>query len=223
MPAAAIATAATRRRLTLVARAVFASVYAAAAAALLCAAPAHAEQADRDKPINVEADNMTYDDLHQVNVLTGNVVITKGTIIIRGNRVEIRQDPQGYQYATSFAGTVPAYFRQKRDVGNEYVEGHGQRIDYDGKNDITTLTTRADVRRLQGLSTVLDEVHGSVIRYDGQRDFYTATSGQDASSPGNPTGRVRATLAPRNITGAPLDGAPTRLAPAPTPGNQETQ
>jgi lipopolysaccharide export system protein LptA len=88
------------------------------------------------------------------------------------------------------------------------------RIDYDGKQDLTTLTTRAVVRRLVGLTTIQDEVHGSVITYDGQKDFYTAKAGPDVAGPGNPTGRVRAMLAPRNGGAAPLSGAPATLTPS---------
>lgn len=177
--------------------------------------PAHAERADRDKPLNVEADNMTYDDLKQVNVFTGHVVATKGTIVIKADHVEVKQDPQGYQYATgTMTGHGLAYFRQKRDGVDEYIDGTAERIDYDGKQDLTTLTTNATVRRLQGLSTVMDQVHGSVITYDGQKDFYTARAGKDVAGPGNPTGRVRAMLAPRNGAPAPLGGASATLVPA---------
>lgn len=191
---------------------------AALVVALACAgaAPgAYAEHADRDKPLNVEADNMTYDDLKQVNVFTGHVVATKGTIVIKGDRVEVRQDPQGYQYATGTStGGGLSYFRQKRDGIDEYIEGTAQRIDYDGKQDLTTLKTNATVRRLQGLSTLMDQVHGSVITYDGQKDFYTASAGKDVAAPGNPSGRVRAMLAPRNGAPAPLEGGPATLQPA---------
>jgi lipopolysaccharide export system protein LptA len=181
------------------------------------AAPlAHAERADRGKPLNIEADNMTYDDLKQINVFTGHVVATKGTIVIRADRVEVTQDPQGYQYAVgTSSGKDLAYFRQKRDGVNEYVEGTAERINYDGKQDLTTLTTNATVRRLQGLSTLMDEVHGSVITYDGQNDFYTAKAGKDVVSPGNPTGRVRAMLSPQSGGPAPLSGASATLAPSP--------
>jgi lipopolysaccharide export system protein LptA len=176
---------------------------------------AHAERADRDKPLNIEADNMTYDDLKQLNIFTGHVVATKGTIVIKADRVEVRQDPQGYQYATgTSAGKNLSYFRQKRDGVDEYIDGNAERIDYDGKQDLTTLTTRATVRRLQGLSTLMDEVHGSVITYDGQNDFYTAKAGKDVAGPGNPSGRVRAMLAPRSGGPAPLAGASATLAPS---------
>jgi lipopolysaccharide export system protein LptA len=209
-------------------------------AALLVALPlaafaplAHAERADKDKPLNIEADNMTYDDLKQVNIFTGHVVATKGTIVIKADRVEVTQDPQGYQYATGTStGKNHAYFRQKRDGVDEYIDGDAERIDYDGKQDLTTLTTRATVRRLQGLSTVMDEVHGSVITYDGQNDFYTAKAGPDVAGPGNPGGRVRAMLAPRNGGAQPATGpSTTTLQPTtrfqgqnanPTPGASST-
>ena len=172
-------------------------------AVLLPAAAAHAERADHDKPINIEADNMTYDDLKQVNVFTGHVVLTKGTILIKADRVVVTQDPQGYQYAvgTEDSGGL-AYFRQKRDGVDEYIEGNAEKLDYDGKRDFTTLTSRATVRRLQGLSKVIDTVSGDVITYDGQKDFYTASSNGNAGSSGSGSTRVRAMLAPSTSTGA---------------------
>jgi lipopolysaccharide export system protein LptA len=69
---------------------------------------------------------------------------------------------------------------------------------------------------LQGLSTVIDQVRGSVITYDGQNDFYTAKAGKDVASPGNPTGRVRAMLSPRNNGAAAPAGASATLAPSTT-------
>jgi lipopolysaccharide export system protein LptA len=200
-------------------------------AALLLALPlvgfaplAHAERADKDKPLNIEADNMTYDDLKQVNIFTGHVVATKGTIVIKADKVVVSQDPQGYQYATgTSSGGNLSYFRQKREGVNEYVEGTAIRIDYDGKQDLTTLTTDATVNRLQGLSTVMDTVHGSVITYDGQNDFYTAKAGKDVAGPGNPSGRVRAMLSPRSGGAAPLTGASATLAPSNTLQGTPTQ
>ena len=85
------------------------SLTLAAVLAFGVALPVAAERADRDKPMNIEADTLRYDDLKQTSVFTGNVVITKGTTIIRGDRVEVSQDPQGYQQATSVAapGKLP--------------------------------------------------------------------------------------------------------------------
>ena len=57
--------------------------------ALLCcallalAATAGAEKADRDKPVNLEADRVTVDDAKQLATFEGNVVLTQGTLAAR--------------------------------------------------------------------------------------------------------------------------------------------
>ena len=85
---------------------------------------ARAEKADRNKPMNIEADALRYDDLKQTSIFTGKVVLTKGTIVIRGSRVEVRQDPEGYQYGvvTAEPGKL-AFYRQKREGVDEFIEG----------------------------------------------------------------------------------------------------
>src|SRR5450830_486614 len=86
-----------------------------------------AEKADRSKPMNVEADALRYDDLKQTSVFTGRVVLTKGSILIRGARIDVRQDPEGSQYGlvTAEPGKL-AFFRQKREGLDEFIEGQGE-------------------------------------------------------------------------------------------------
>ena len=102
----------------------------AAALAVGGVLPAAAEKADRDKPMNIEADALRYDDLNQSSVFTGNVVITKGTLLIRGGQVNVSQDAQGYQkaIATAEPGKL-AHYRNKRDGVDEFIEGEGERIE----------------------------------------------------------------------------------------------
>lgn len=57
-----------------------------------------AEKADRQKPMNVESDNLEHDELKQTSLFTGKVLATKGSITMRGDRIEVRQDPDGYQF-----------------------------------------------------------------------------------------------------------------------------
>ena len=66
---------------------------AAAGCLALCTAPVGAEKADRNKPLNVEADSGRYDDLKQVGTFSGNVVVTKGTLTMRAAKIEVRQSP----------------------------------------------------------------------------------------------------------------------------------
>jgi lipopolysaccharide export system protein LptA len=181
-----------------------------ALALALAAGGAGAEKADRNKPMNVEADALRYDDVQQTSVFTGKVVVTKGTIVIRGAKMTVRQDPEGYQYGVVTAEPgKQAYFRQKRDGVDEYIEGESETIEYDGRADRVKFIGRAEMRRLRG-ATVNDETSGSVITYDNTNDQFTVDGGTVAATPSNPGGRVRATLAPRQ-------GASGAAAPASAP------
>ena len=185
-----------------------------AAALALLAAPAAAEKADRAKPMNVEADALRHDDLRQTSVFTGRVVVTKGTILIRGARVEVRQDPEGFQHGVVTAEPGQrAYFRQKREALDEYIEGEAQTIEYDGRADRVRFVGRAELRRLRG-STVSDEMTGNLITYDSTQDVYTVDGGPSGGAPA-PGGRVRVTLAPRPAGAASAALAPASAASAP--------
>lgn len=196
-----------------------ASLWLVLAFALLPAG-ATAEKADRDKPMNIEADALRYDDLRQTSVFTGRVVMTKGTIVIRGARVDVKQDPEGYQHGvvTAEPGKL-AFFRQKREGVDEFIEGEAQTIEYDGRADKVKFIGRAEMRRLRG--TVLnDEMTGSLITYDNTTDVFTVDGGPAGTAPAAPGGRVRATLAPRPAASAA--GAPAAPASGPAPRLRST-
>jgi lipopolysaccharide export system protein LptA len=158
---------------------------------------AQAEKADRNKPMNVEADNLRHDEPKQTSVFTGRVVVTKGSIVIRGARIEVRQDAQGNQYGlvTAEPGKL-AFYRQKRDSVDEYVEGEGEIIEYDGRADTVKFSKRAQLRRYRG-STLNDELTGQVILYDNTTEVFNVDGGAASATPGAPAGRVRATLMPK--------------------------
>ena len=54
--------------------------------------------------MNIEADQLKHDELQQTSVFTGRVVVTKGSIVLRGARLEVRQDAEGYQSAVVTGG-----------------------------------------------------------------------------------------------------------------------
>jgi lipopolysaccharide export system protein LptA len=155
-----------------------------------------AEKADSGKPTNVEADQMAYDDVKQINTFTGNVVLTRGTLVMRAHKLIVSQDPQGYQYATlvALSGSV-ASFRQKRDAGpDQWIEGQAERIEYDGKTEIVKLYTKAMIRRLEGVKPT-DEVEGEFISYDSRAEFFTVNNTSTGNKPGG--GRIKAVIQPR--------------------------
>ena len=180
-------------------------------------AAAHGETADRDKPIQVEAQKGSYNDLKQAGVFSGNVIVTKGTIRVTGERLELRKDPEGYEYAvvTAAAGQL-ARFRQRRDASKpgaeEYIEGLAERIEYDGRAETIKLVTRAQLIRLEN-DQQRDELRGSLITYDSRSTEYNVDSGSAAGS----DGRVRAIIAPRNPAPAPGEAAPLKRAPSVEP------
>lgn len=164
-------------------------------ACLLVAAGAAAQKPITGRqPLNVEADALRYDDLKQTSVFTGNVLLTRGGITIRGARMEVRQDAQGYQYGVVTAEPGQrAYFRQQREAAkDEAIEGESERIEYDGQNDVIKLIGRAELRRLRG-ARVVDVVSGEQIQYNSLTDVFTVDRGRQEGGP-----RVRATLTPQS-------------------------
>jgi lipopolysaccharide export system protein LptA len=159
--------------------------------------PAQAEKADRNKPMNIEADALRYDDVKQVSVFTGHVVLTKGSIIIRGTQVEVRQDPDGYQFGVVTGTTdARAFFRQKREALEEFMEGESETIEYDGKADTVRFIKKAVLRRYRGAS-LADEVTGGMILYENLTDLFSVDGSASKGVAGAPAGRVRAMLTPK--------------------------
>ncbi len=181
---------------------------------------AQAEKSDRNKPVNIEADRLTHDDIKQVSTYTGNVVLTKGTIILKGEKLVIRQDAAGYQYGVVTG--KQASFRQKRDVPDQFIEGYGLEINYDGKTEVVRFIEKALVRRIEA-GKVMDEIQGKVVIYDARNENYTVESGNEGASVTNPNGRVRVTLQPKNTTenpaSTPSDGKPSKLGTSLQPAN----
>ncbi len=172
--------------------------------------------------MNIEANALRYDDVKQLSIFTGQVVLTKGTILIRGARLEVRQDPQGNQYGVVTAEPGKrAFFRQKREGLDETIEGEGETIDYDSRLDTVKFIGQAQLRRYQG-AKLFDDFNGGIIVYNNLTDVFTldgapATGSQGSTGlPGAPAGRVRAMLTPKSETAAtpaPAASMPLRSSP----------
>jgi len=184
-----------------------------AGASCLVAPGARAEKADRAQPTVIVADHQTVDDLKQISVFTGHVVLTKGTIRITGERMEYREDPEGYQYAVVTAAPESlATFHERRDPTHpgieETIDGVAERIEYDNKADMVRLFTRAIVRRFEN-GRSRDEFSGDKIFYDARNSHYDLTAGGSSPNP-----RVTARIGPR-LGDAPAKEEPPKPAEAP--------
>jgi lipopolysaccharide export system protein LptA len=161
---------------------------------------ASAEKADRDKPTHIEADNLVHDELKQVSIFTGRAVMTRGTMIMRGTRIEMREDADGYQFGVILPEPGKrAFFRQKREGNDDFMEGEALRIEFDGKADRITLIDQAEVRRYRG-ATLNDTMLGKLIIYENLTDVFSIDGHLPQDAGKGVVGRVKVVLAPRNKT-----------------------
>ena len=188
-------------------------LHGVAAACIVCSGAAHAERADRQKPINVESDTMNADDIKQVAVFRGRVVVTQGTFRLCADQVTVRQDKEGNQSGTALGN--PATFREKRDGVDEWIDGHAQRIDYDNTSEVVELFDRAVVNRDK------DQVRGNYISYDAKTEFIKVQNDKEQPASGTAKQRVSAVFNPKPKSGdaahsnPPPSGGGT-LQPSPT-------
>jgi len=175
-----------------------------------------AEKADRYKPVQVEAELPgRIDLLNQFVVFNGNVVVTKGTMTIRAARIEVRESADGYHSAVAYGSpTQHATYRQKRDAPDEWIEGDAERLEYDGKSDVIRFVSNASVRRLRG-AAVADEIAGNLVTYDSTTEVFNVTGG--AANAGNPGGRVRVTMTPKEGSAAAAEAASAARAAGSAP------
>ncbi len=153
-----------------------------AAGWLWLATPVLAERADRDKPVHIEADTVRMDDQQRLAVYEGKVILTQGTLRVQADRIEVRQDAEGF-----FNGAAvgkPVHFRQRLDGGRDWVEAWANRVEYDARKEQLRLIGEAWLKKGE------EELRGDLITYDARSELY------QASGAGQKPGRVRAVIMP---------------------------
>jgi len=163
----------------------------------LASLSASAERADSLKQAKIDFGDAHIDEVTQTRIFTGNVVLTRGTLLIKADKAVLKESPEGYMSVIlTAAPSQPATFRQKRDGGNDlWVEGQAQRIEYDERTELVKLFSNATVKQLEG-KRMTSEVNGPFISYDNrteQANVHNDASG--ASKPGGTRGTI--ILAPR--------------------------
>ena len=187
---------------------------AAAALAVACNVPsASAEKADRDKPINYQADTGDVNVQTKVGTLIGNVILTQGTLRIHADKIVFHQNPDNSVSATAWGN--PITFREKRDNVDEYYEGVAQRAEYDGQKRFLELFDRALLRK------GTDEIRSNYISYDAATEFFKAEGRPDSrpAAAGETAlgARVRGVFQPQQKDAAKDDKASKNGKPAPEP------
>lgn len=143
-------------------------------------APSHllaGPASDRKAPTKVDSDQLKHDDRKGVTVFIGNVVLSKGSLVMKGDRLELKQMPDGSSRGV-LTGT-PALIRQRRTIENEWMVGRANRIDYDSQTEVSVLTGNAVMRRLSG-ENEKDRIAGDRLLYSSVSEAYEVqtSSGQ---------------------------------------------
>lgn len=178
----------------------------------LAALHAAAERADQFKQAVVNFDALDVDELTRTSTATGNVIVTKGTLVLKSDKAVIKESPDGYQHVTLTSEGRPATFRQKRDGGPDlWVEGEAVRIEYDERADVIKLFDNAKIRQLEG-KTATDQFESEFISYDSRKELLISRN--DPTGAGFPgKGRGTMIISPRKKNSPAPAGAP---AAAPT-------
>ncbi len=174
---------------------------------MLLSTSASADRDDRSRPIYLEAAHVEIDDAKQMSVFTGNVVLTQGTMVMRGEQIVVVQDKEGFKHGTA-TGNL-ASFRQKREGRDDYVEGYGERIEYDTRSEIMDIYGHAHVKRGQ------EDVRGDHITYNSKTESFKV-SGSPESPAQEQEQRVRVVIQPPTAASAPPAVEPLSIKPATT-------
>ena len=180
----------------------------------LVAFNASAEKADSLKQAKIDADSFDADEVTQTRTLIGNVVLTRGTLIMKSDKAVLKEAADGYMSVTLTTNPGKmATFRQKKDGGPDlWVEGQARRIEYEERTDMVKLFNNATVKNLEG-TRLSNQTDGEFISYDSRKDVAVARNDASGESKAG-QGRVTLILAPRKTTAA---AAAAATAPAPAP------
>jgi lipopolysaccharide export system protein LptA len=161
---------------------------------IVMAAPAaRAEKADRDKPINVNADRGSYDGIKNIQIVEGNVIIEQGTMRITASKGEIRRDKENYLSAVVSGN--PVTFRQKREGCAQYIEASAESAEFDDRKDTLKLISHARLKSGD------DELVGEVIVYNSETEYFQVLG--DRPDAAKSDGRVRMVIQPKSKNNDP--------------------
>lgn len=140
------------------------------------------------------SDTLHYDDVKKESTFTGNVILTRGTLTLRSDKLVTHEDADGFQFGTATAeksGLV--HIRQENPEKFETIKGSGVRVEYDGKTEDVTLIGQAIITRYV-CGKPFENLRGARIIYHQKTSTYEAFGGSNSAGEG---GRVRSLTQPR--------------------------
>ena len=153
-------------------------------------------ESDKKQPTTIDANQMSYSEKSQVNVFSGNVLLTRGSLSIRGDKLTLTENKDGSQFA-KIEGT-PARFKQQRDSDKKgevlLIDGMANLIEFDGDKSVVTLSGNASLQKSSN-GQLTESISGNKIIYQQNTESLNVV-GNEA---GGQKTRVQAVIKPRAV------------------------
>lgn len=162
---------------------------------MFAAASVQAAKADRDQAMQINAATLKTVEASGITVLTGDVRMDQGSLMIRADRAEIEQ-VEGETRRAILDG-APVHLEQDID-GQGRLKADAKRIEYLLTEDRVIMTGAVRIERPRGVMT-------------GERVVYHLDTGEMEA--GEPGGRINMTIAPKPKTPKPAPAAAAPSAP----------
>ena len=126
-----------------------------------------ADKNDSTKPMNFSSNSADMDDLHKTYHYVGHVRMTQGTRLLTSDKVSIQQDAAGFSKSIAYGSAQKlAYVKQRENDGKGWMEGWGERIEYNDRTDTFVFFDQAHIK------TSTDDAKGDVIIFDNVTERY---------------------------------------------------
>ncbi|NYT82331.1 lipopolysaccharide transport periplasmic protein LptA [Alcaligenaceae bacterium] len=140
------------------------------------------------------SDTLNYDDAKKESVFTGNVILTRGPMTLRADKLVMREDADGFQHGTATVEPGKLVFiRQENPEKFEILEAKGLRAVYNGKSEEIEVIGQAVITRFI-CGKPFDNIQGERVIYRQKTETYQAYGGPNSAAQG---GRVRSLAQPR--------------------------
>lgn len=156
---------------------------------------AYALKNDKQQATTIDANRMTYNEKSNVNVFTGNVLLTRGSLVIRGDKLTLTERADGTQFAK--VEGKPARFKQQRDTESPndilLINGTGNTIEFDGDKSIVILTGDASIQKSTN-GQLTESISGTQITYEQNTESLSVLGSPNNSG----STRVQAVIKPKS-------------------------
>lgn len=126
-----------------------------------------ADKNDSTKPMNFSSNSANMDDLRKTYHYVGHVRMTQGTRLLTSDKISIQQDAAGFSKSIAYGSAQKlAYVKQRENDGKGWMEGWGERIEYNDRTDTFVFFDQAHIK------TSTDDAKGDVIIFDNVTERY---------------------------------------------------